>query len=102
MATVLSPPLQMAGVGFAPRVRGGALSLHCWWPAAVGRARVCRVGWGGAVPTLLPRVFMRVCSRFRLTVAQGPGRFPTRRTRALRRALRISCTMAACAAWASV
>ena len=34
--------------------------------------------------------------------AQGPGGFPTRRTRALRRALKISCTRAACAAWASV
>ena len=34
--------------------------------------------------------------------AQGPGGFPTRRTRALRRALKISCTRAACAAKASV
>ena len=34
--------------------------------------------------------------------AQGPGGFPTRCTRALRRALKISCTRAACAAWASV
>ena len=34
--------------------------------------------------------------------AQGPGGFPTRRTRALRRALKISCIRAACAAWASV
>ena len=34
--------------------------------------------------------------------AQGPGGFPTRRTRVLRRALKISCTRAACAAWASV
>ena len=33
---------------------------------------------------------------------QGPGGFPTRRTRKLRRALKISCTRAACAAWASV
>ena len=37
------------------------------------------------------RMFMRVCSWFWLAVAQGPGAFPTRRTRALRRALRISC-----------
>ena len=35
-------------------------------------------------------------------VAQGPGGLPTRRTRALRRALKIVCTRAACAAWASV
>ena len=35
-------------------------------------------------------------------MAQGPGGLPTRRTRALRRALKISCTRAACAAWASV
>ena len=34
--------------------------------------------------------------------AQGPGGFPTRRTRALRRALKILCTRAACAASASV
>ena len=34
--------------------------------------------------------------------AQGPGGLPTRRTRALRRALKISCTRAGCAAWASV
>ena len=34
--------------------------------------------------------------------AQGPGGLPTRRTRALRRALKISCRRAACAAWASV
>ena len=33
---------------------------------------------------------------------QGPGGFPMRRTRALRRALNISCTRAACAAWATV
>ena len=37
-----------------------------------------------------------------LAVAQGPGGLPTRRTRALRRALKISCTRAAWAAWASV
>ena len=49
-----------------------------------------------------PRVFMKLCSRFRLVVVQGPGRFPTRRTRALRRTLRISRTKAACATWASV
>ena len=34
--------------------------------------------------------------------AQGPGGLPTRRTRALRRAQKISCTRAACAAQASV
>ena len=34
--------------------------------------------------------------------AQGPGGFPTRRTRPLRRVLKISCTRAACAARASV
>ena len=81
---------------------GGASSLHCRWPAAMGRARVCRVECGEAVSTVLPRVCMRVCSRFWILVAQGPGGFPTRRTRALRRALRISCTRAACAAQASV
>ena len=40
----------MAGAGFTPRVRGGASSLQVPWPAAVGRARVCHVRWGGAVP----------------------------------------------------
>ena len=34
--------------------------------------------------------------------AQGPGGFPTRRIKVLRRALKISCTRAACAALASV
>ena len=92
----------MTGAGFALRVRSGVSSLHCSCPAAGGRARVCRVGWGGAIPTVLPRVFMRECSRFRLAVVQGSGGFPTRRTRALPRALRISCTRAACATWASV
>ena len=41
----------MAGAEFASRARGGASSLQVQWPAAVGRARVCRVGWGGAVPS---------------------------------------------------
>ena len=63
---------------------------------------MCRVPWGRAVPMVSPRVFMMVCSWFRLAVAQGPGGFPMRRTRALRRALGISCTRAACAALASV
>ena len=63
---------------------------------------MCRVGRGGAVLTVLLRVFMRLFSLFQLSVVQGPGGFPMRRTRALRRALRISCTRAACAAWASV
>ena len=49
----------------------------------------------------------RVCGASSLQVlwpaaAQGPGGLPTRRTRALRGALKISCTRAACAAWASV
>ena len=43
-----------------------------------------------------PCVFIGVCSRFRLAVVQGPEGFPTRRTRALRRTVRISCTRAAC------
>ena len=51
---------------------------------------------------LWPRIFMAVCSRFWLAVVQGPWGFRTRRTRALRRSLRISCTRAACAARASV
>ena len=97
-----SPPLRMAGAGFVSRVRGGASSLQCRWPAAVGRACVCRVGWAGAVPMVLRRVFMRVCSRFRPAVAQRPGGFPTRCPNALQRALRILCTRAACAACASV
>ena len=63
---------------------------------------MCRVGRGVAVPAVPRRVFMGVCSWFRLAVVQGLGGFPTRRTRALRRALRISCTRAVCAAWASV
>ena len=37
-----------------------------------------------------------------LVAGQGPGGLPARRTRALRRALKISCTRAACAARASV
>ena len=51
---------------------------------------------------------LRVCGGASLlqvmwpAVAQGPGGFPTRRRRGLRRALKISCTRAACAAWASV
>ena len=64
-----------------------------WW---AGHACAASAGAGRS------RVFMRVCSWFRLTVAQGPGGFTTRRMRALRRALRISCTRAACAAWAFV
>ena len=52
-----SPPLRMAGAGFASRVRGSASSLQVRWPAAVGRARVCRVGWGGAVPRVHEGVF---------------------------------------------
>ena len=63
---------------------------------------MCCVRWGGAVLTVLPRVFMIVCSRLRLAVVQGPRGFPTRRTRALRRALGILSTRDACAAWASV
>ena len=51
---------------------------------------------------VLPCVFIRVCSRFRLVVVEGPGGLPTRRTRALRRALRISCTRDACSPLASV
>ena len=47
----------MAGAGFASRVRGGASSLQVRWPAAVGRACVCRVGWGGAVPLVHEGVF---------------------------------------------
>ena len=49
-----------------------------------------------------PRTFIGTCSRFRLALGQGPGGFPIRRTRALRRTLRISSTRAARAAWASV
>ena len=48
----------MAGAGFASRVRGGASSLQVRWPAAVGRARVCCVGWGGAVPRVHEGVFL--------------------------------------------
>ena len=50
--------------------------------------RVC--GSASSLQVLLP------------AAAQGPGGLPTRCTRALRRALKISCTRAACAAWASV
>ena len=35
----------------------GALSLQCRWPAVVGRARVCPVGWGGAVRCVHEAVF---------------------------------------------
>ena len=47
----------MASAGFASRVRGGAPSLQVRWPAAVGRARVCPSGWGGAVPRVHEGVF---------------------------------------------
>ena len=51
-------------------------------PCACGRASSLQVLWSAA--------------------GQGPGGLPTRRTRALRRALKISSTRAACAARASV
>ena len=38
-------------------MRGGASSLQCRWPAVVGRAGVCRVRWGGAVPRVHEGVF---------------------------------------------
>ena len=47
----------MAGAGFTSRVLGGASSLQVQWPAAVGRARVCRVGWGGVVRRVHEGVF---------------------------------------------
>ena len=72
-----------------------------WCPFTAGD-QLRWVGRGVSVPMVPPRLFMGVCSWLRLAVVQGPGGFPTRRTRALRRALRISCTRAACAAWASV
>ena len=89
----------------------------CIWPmrdwprACVAVHRHCRssgrLRWAGHACAASggagrSRIFMRVCSWCRPAVAQGPGGFPTRRTRALRRALKISCTRAACAAWASV
>ena len=64
-----------------------------WWTGQ-GCAVSGGAGWS--------RVFMRVCSPFWLASAQGPEGSPTRSTRALRRALRISCTRAARAARASV
>ena len=48
----------MAGVGFVSCVCGGASSLQRRWPAAVGRARVCRVKWGVAVPPVQEGVFL--------------------------------------------
>ena len=51
-------------------------------PCACGRASSLQVLWSAA--------------------GQGPGGLPTRRTKALRRALKNSCTRAACAARASV
>ena len=38
-------------------MRGGVSSLQVRWPAAVGKARLCRVGWGGAVPRSHEGVF---------------------------------------------
>ena len=57
-------------------------------PSASFVPRVC--GCGSSLQVLWP------------AAAQGPGGLPTRRTRALWRALKISCTRTACAAWASV
>ena len=57
-AAVSSPPLHMAGAGFALRVRGGASSLQVRWPAAVGRGHVCRDRWGGAVLRVHEGVFL--------------------------------------------
>ena len=39
-------------------MRGGALLLQCRCPAVVGRARVCRVGWGGALSRADEGVFL--------------------------------------------
>ena len=36
----------------------GMVPFHCRRPAAVSRARVCRVGRGAVVPMVPPRVFM--------------------------------------------
>ena len=51
-------PSRMAGAGFGSCMRGGASSLQCRWPAVVGRARVCRLGWGGAVLVVHEGVFL--------------------------------------------
>ena len=48
----------MAGAGIASPVRGGASSLQVGWRPGVGRARVCRVGWGGSVPRVHEGVFL--------------------------------------------
>ena len=56
-AAVLSPTLRIADAGFALYVRGGASLLQCRWLAVAGRARVCRVRWGGAVPRVHEGVF---------------------------------------------
>ena len=105
-----APPVRVGSSGRSQQFRGGpevriaayVVPFGCRWPVAAGRACVCGVGWGEAVPMVSPRVFVGACSRFRLAVGQGPGGFLRRRTRPLRRALKISCTKAACAAWASV
>ena len=91
--------------------------LPCVWPLRDSRrARVAvrrhrrsggRLRWAGHACAASrgagrSRVFMRVCSRIQPAAAQDPGGFLRRCTRALQRALKISCTRTACAAWASV
>ena len=64
--------------------------------------------WSPSLPMAGAGLVPRVCgcaSSLQVlwrAAAQGPGGLPTRRSKALRRALKISCTRAACAAWASV
>ena len=87
----------MAGAEFASRERGGASSLQVWWPAAVGTARVCRVGSGRAVLRVHECVFL-VSARS----SSGPWEVCHASHKGAAEALKISCTGAACAAWASV
>ena len=78
-------------------VRSSGGKRRSWVRSAVSSLRVAGVG-------LVPCACVRASSLQVLWSAagQGPGGLPTRRTRALQRALKISCTIAACAAQASV
>ena len=84
-----------AGVTVIVRSSGGRRRSRV--RRAVSSLRVAGVG-------LVPCACGRASSLQVLWLAAGQGRegLPTRRTRALRRALKISCTRAACAAQASV
>ena len=86
-----------AAAGVSVIVRASGRRRRSRVRRAVSSLRVAGVG-------LVPRACGRASSLqvLWLVAGQGPGGLPARRTGALRRALKISCTRAACAAHASV